>query len=51
MNIVRMNAETALIPSAFTPHAVKIAALPLDAHGTSLLHAAAGHLTNLGIRS
>ncbi len=42
MNIVRMDAETALIPSSFASNALKIAAMPLDAHGTSLLHAAAG---------
>lgn len=42
MSILRMNSETALIPESFTSNALKIAALPLDAHGTSLLHAAAG---------
>jgi hypothetical protein len=42
MNIIRMNAETALIPESFSSNALKIAALPLDAHATSLLHAAAG---------
>jgi hypothetical protein len=46
MSIIRMNAETALIPESFSSNALKIAALPLDAHATSLLHAAAGATRN-----
>jgi hypothetical protein len=42
MQIIRMNLETALIAPSFAPTAMKIIAQPLDAHATSLLHAAAG---------
>jgi ankyrin repeat protein len=42
MSITRMNSETALIPPAFASNALKIVSMPLDAHGTSLLHAVAG---------
>ncbi len=42
MQIIRMNLETALIAPSFAPTALKIIAQPLDAHATSLLHAAAG---------
>ena len=43
MGIIRMNTETALIPPTFAAQAHRIVKLPLDAHATTLLHAAAAH--------